>query len=54
MLRVVVDAVIDPTTHNLWPFEVVIASLVGGACSILGAAIGLLAARLIRPAVEGT
>ncbi len=54
MLRVVIDAVIDPTTHNLWPFEVVIASLVGGACSILGATIGLLAARLIRPALKGS
>jgi hypothetical protein len=50
MLRVVVDGAIDPTTHNLWPFELVIASLLGGACSAAGALMGLLVAKLSRSA----
>ena len=50
MLRVVVDCAVDPTTHNLWPFELVIAGLLGGVCSAVGALIGLLVAKLSPPA----
>jgi hypothetical protein len=47
---VVVDGIKDPTSHNLWPFEVVIV-LVAGA--IAGAA-GLLIARLALRHLAGT
>jgi hypothetical protein len=50
MARVVVDGIKDPTSHNLWPFEVVIV-LVAGA--IAGAA-GLLIARLALRHLAGT
>jgi hypothetical protein len=40
MARVVVDTMRDPTSHNLWPFEVVIAFMVGLAGAVPGALIG--------------
>lgn len=39
-IRVVVDCIPDPTRHNLWPFEVVIAYGVGLPWAVGGAAIG--------------
>lgn len=42
LLRVVVEVVQDPTSHNLWPFEVVIAMLVGAAAAVIGALLGSL------------
>jgi len=46
MARVSVDTSSDPTSHNLWPFEVVIACGVGFACSLAGAIAGHAAAAL--------
>ena len=46
MTRVVVDGLRDPTSHNLWPFEVVIAVVVGLAVAGTGVLIGMLVARL--------
>lgn len=46
MTRVVVDCVQDPTAHNLWPFEVVIAFFVGFAPAFIGALAGRLIALL--------
>lgn len=43
VLRVIVETVADPTSHNLWPFEVVIASIVG----MVAAGAGVLLARLV-------
>jgi hypothetical protein len=45
--RVIVDAVRDPTSHNLWPFEVVIAVIVGFLCAGAGTVLGTLVARLV-------
>lgn len=42
MARVVVDGVRDATSHNLWPFELAIALVVGFACAAAGAAVGSL------------
>jgi len=36
MVRVAVEVSLDPTSHNLWPFEVVITSFVGGAAALAG------------------
>lgn len=47
MARVVVDGVRDPTSHNLWPFEIIIALVIGFACSASGAITGSLIARLL-------
>lgn len=43
--RIAVETWIDPTSHNLWPFEIVIASAVGCACSMTGALTGELIIR---------
>src|SRR6185503_9896052 len=48
MARVVVDAAKDPTSHNLWPLELIIAALAGIVCSSTGALIGSLLSRLSK------
>lgn len=45
MARVIVDAVQDPTSHNLWPIEVVIALVLGLCASAAGALLGSLLLR---------
>lgn len=44
--RVIVDGVKDPSSHNLWPLEIIIALPMGLACAIAGAIAGHLVARL--------
>lgn len=47
--RVIVDVLADPTSHNLWPFEIALALLVGFPCAIVGAMVGSwLAFRALR------
>ena len=48
LARVAVDTAKDPTSHNLWPFEFIIAAVVGVLCSSAGALVGSLPARLSR------
>lgn len=40
LLRVIVDVLNDPTSHNLWPIEIFLASAVGFAVSVCGALLG--------------
>jgi hypothetical protein len=40
LLRVVVEVVLDPSSHNLWPFEVVIAVAIGAPIAVVGALLG--------------
>lgn len=42
MARVAVDAANDPTSHNLWPLELIIAAVIGLICSSAGALVGSL------------
>jgi hypothetical protein len=42
MARVLVETSRDPTSHNLWPLEILIALAVGLVCSLIGTAIGSL------------
>lgn len=42
MLRVIVDVIRDPTTHNLWPFELVLAAGPGLVAGLGGALVGAL------------
>jgi hypothetical protein len=44
--RVVYDGLRDPTSHNLWPFEIAIAIGVGLPAALAGAALGWLALRV--------
>jgi len=48
MARVVVDGVLDYSAHNLWPFEVVIAILVGGSVAVAGTLLGSVVLWLSR------
>lgn len=48
MARVSVEVAFDPSTHNLWPFECVIAMLVGVAAALPGALLGSLVRWLAR------
>jgi hypothetical protein len=45
LLRVIVDCSRDPTAHNLWPFEIVLAGGVGLLASTAGAILGAVIAR---------
>ncbi len=40
LLRVIVGIAVDPTSHNLWPFEVILAGGVGLGVSFCGALLG--------------
>lgn len=41
-IRILGDGLIDPTRHNLWPFEILIALLIGFPLAAAGATIGSL------------
>ena len=47
--RVIADGMNDPTAHNLWPLEVIIAMLLGFVCAFAGSVAGSLVVRLFRP-----
>jgi len=42
LTRVGVETAKDPTSHNLWPLELIIAAVIGIACSSAGALVGSL------------
>jgi ABC-type uncharacterized transport system permease subunit len=48
MARVAVDVASDPTSHNLWPIEVVIAAVLGAFWGLIAAGVGELVLRLRR------
>jgi hypothetical protein len=52
MARVVVDTAQDPTSHNLWPFEVVAAWMVGVFAAAVGAVIASIIGRASRHGVQ--
>ncbi len=40
LVRVIFETIIDPTSHNLWPFEIGIAVFIGFPSGLLGALLG--------------
>lgn len=48
LARIAVDTAKDPTSHNLWPFEFIIAAVIGVLCSMVGALVGSLPAFFSR------
>jgi hypothetical protein len=48
MARVTVETSVDPTSHNLWPFELVIAGLLGLVVAAVGVAIAAMLRRAKR------
>ena len=49
LIRVLVEGMRNPASHNLWPFEVAIAILVGVVCAVPGAVAGVLLKKLLIP-----
>jgi hypothetical protein len=49
LCKLVWDVVADPTSHNLWPFELAIAVAVGAAAALVGALVGWVLAVLAPP-----
>ncbi len=48
LVRVLWEGFQDPTTHNLWPLELIIALALGFFCALLGAAVGSLLSTLLQ------
>ncbi len=48
MARVIVDTATDPTSHNLWPFEIFLAGMVGALVATMGTLVGNLPQWLSR------
>jgi hypothetical protein len=48
LARITVDTAKDPTSHNLWPLEFIIAAVIGVLCSSAGALVGSLPAFFSR------
>ena len=46
LLRVAVETAADPTSHNPWPFEITIGSIVGALCAFAGALVGWIISKL--------
>jgi len=46
VVRVIVEGIMDPTKHNLWPLVVIISTMVGYAVAAPGAILGHLFGRL--------
>lgn len=50
--RIIVDVARDNSTHNLFPFEIAIAVIVGFGVAGVGAGLGVLSGRLFKPDAE--
>ena len=48
LARIAIDTAQDPTSHNLWPFELIIAATIGMLVSSAGALVGSVPAWLSR------
>jgi hypothetical protein len=48
MLRIAWDTAADPTSHNLWPFEIVLTVSAGVAFSLIGCVLGTVLGYLWR------
>ena len=46
VVRIIVEGIMDPTKHNLWPLVVIISAMVGYAVTAPGAILGHLLGRL--------
>jgi hypothetical protein len=44
--RIAADVMRDPTSHNLWPLELIIAVVVGFGTALIGAAAGIVIRRI--------
>jgi hypothetical protein len=54
LVRIVRDTAADPTTHNLWPLEFLIADVLGFGAAFLGVVAAVLSLKARTPAAGGT
>lgn len=47
IVRAAWDLMLDPSSHNLLPFELIIAAAIGFPCSLSGTVMGFLAGKLL-------
>ena len=48
IIKIIIDTQYGPTSHNLFPFEIIINSIVISIASLIGAAIGLIYRNFIK------
>jgi hypothetical protein len=53
MARVIVETSQDPTSHNLWPLELIIAAAVGLVFALAGSLAGGLLAKMSKRGAAG-
>lgn len=52
LARIIVECSLDPTSHNLWPFEIILTLFVSVPLALLGAAAGAALARSVKSSTE--
>jgi hypothetical protein len=52
LARVIFETALDPTSHNLWPFEVAIAATIGLLVACAGALVGVVVRRWLPTAMR--
>jgi hypothetical protein len=50
--KIIVDMQVDPTSHNLFPFEIIISAFIACIAAVIGAAVGLLGKRLRKALIR--
>lgn len=48
VLKMVIDWQTDPTSHNLFPFEIIISAIIGLVAGVVGTAAGLILKKIIK------
>ena len=42
IIKIIIDCIADPTSHNLWPFEIIILSIIIFLSVLIGLGLGIL------------
>lgn len=48
IIKIIIDGVSDPTSHNLWPFEIILLAVIGFASAFIGAGIGFMTKSFLK------
>lgn len=52
-LRVIINSIADPTSHNLWPFELIMYAVISFPAALIGTGVGFVAKRIRTMAEAG-
>jgi hypothetical protein len=53
VIKIIIDWQFDPTSHNLFPFEILIDLVIVSIASLIGGAIGFIYRKFIKPRFSG-